>query len=98
MTHWLVEQRPNRRPRNHGVGGRLTVFKSRDGWEVCYVSRVDHNRLVWCTTVPRVTTDSIDGPSPFADWRDAMAYAATLRTYYGDQCRGDNLLFDRRHR
>lgn len=94
---WIKAHRIPRRPRGSGSGGRLAVFKDALGWQVCYVARVDHNHVVWVVTVPGVTTDNWHGPKPFVAWEDAMAYAATLRTYYGDQCRGDNLLWNRRH-
>lgn len=91
---------PPRRPRNHGVGGRLTVLKLDGVWHVKYVAQIDHNHIVWCTPVPGSTTGDGWGMAyvpPFMDWEDAMAHAAGLRTYYGDEVRGDDLLWNRRH-
>ena len=87
-----------RKPRNHaGRGGyKLTVFKHEGKWEVRYVSEVDQHGLVWAVPCFGVTTQ-YPGIDPFPTWEAAMAHAATLRTYYGDQCRGDNLLWNRRH-
>lgn len=84
-----------RKPRNNGIGGKLSVLKL-DKWHVVYVSEVDQYAMVWTTTVPRVTTESVSGPGPFESWAEAMAYAAGLRTYYGDQVRGDGTIWDAR--
>lgn len=89
---------PPRRPRNHlGRGGyKLTVLKLSGKWHVLYVAEVDRNHVVWSVALPGVTTNSW-AKAPFDTWRQAMDYAATLRTYYGDQCRGDLLIWTRFH-
>lgn len=69
------------------VGGR---------WQVWYVSQVDKRHVVWHWPLPGASTVRAwrNEVEPFETWGEAMAHAATLRTYYGDQGRGDNLLFD----
>ena len=85
-----------RRPRRNGPGARLTVLKERGAWQVWYVCDIDDDHIVWRWDLPGHTTDSwIGDVAPFVTWGEAMAHAATLRTHYGDQCRCDNLLFDR---
>lgn len=86
---------PRRRPRKNGIGGKLTVFKDGHGWQVKYVSEVDQRGVVWDCSLPPHTTGAW-GRRPFETWRLAMDHAATLRTWYGDQCRGDNLIFDQK--
>jgi hypothetical protein len=88
-----------RRPRGNGVGGRLGVLKINGKWQVWYVNRIDENHIVWRLPLPGATTDPAwaNEVRPFETWQEAMDHAATLRTYYGDQCRGDLLLWNRRH-
>lgn len=105
VAAWTPEgqhERTPRRYRDHGVGGRLTVLSFDGGktWDVKYVSKVDDRHVVWCTARAGATTGDGWPPAyvpPFESWQDAMDHAAGLRTYYGDQCRGDNSLFNRRH-
>lgn len=89
-----------RRPRVCRYGARLTVLKHNDQWHVWYVSQVGTHHVVWRWPLPGASTDRawVAQVTPFDRWEDAMAHAATLRTYYGDQCRGDNKIFDRHHR
>jgi hypothetical protein len=86
---------PARRDRVHPAS-KLTVYKDDFGWQVQYVTRVVQG-FIWHLPLPGATTSVHGVPGPFSSWDAAMAYAETLRTYYGDQVRGDNLIFNQRH-
>lgn len=87
-----------RKPRSFFMRGgyKLTVLKANGKWLVLYVASVDDNHVVW--SVPHDATTSTHGKlKPFDTWEQAMGHAGTLRTYYGDQCRGDYLIWSQQH-
>lgn len=103
MTKPFRDQRPPRRPRNYQARGgyKLTVMKGgpENKWQVLYVAEVDQNHLVWTAALPGYSTSPawVNEVKPFDTWDAAMAHAATLRTWYGDQSRRDNLIWNRLH-
>lgn len=90
-----------RKPRSFFMRGgyKLTVLKANGKWLVLYVASVDNNHAVWDVPLPGATTTPAhhNGVKPFDTWEQAMAHAGTLRTYYGDQCRGDYLIWSQQH-